>query len=209
MGVRFMGNGSGSSSISFTSVDLRAPDPSSSSPNIIDLTEILTSTGGVRSSYKPAQRQLEFTFRWSMLNTAEYEALKEFLEVIDGSNNWFTLQDHFIPVKANINCQTVSQADAVYNSTDLVSALWPEKPVGKYVIATSGANNNLRRRIVEYIGGGPGVRVSPAFPNSFNIVTPDTFIIGTPVIIQPGVIPVAARINNLWDVIMTFLEKGN
>lgn len=209
MGVRFIGNGTGTSSIAFTTVNLRAPTVSTSGQSNIDQTEILTSESGIRSTYKHGQRQLQFDFIWHMLDVTEYEALKEFLEQVDGSNNWFTLQDHFIPKKDNINCQTLADDDTVYNTTDLASATWPDKPIGKYVFATLGANNNARRRIVEYIAGGPSVRVSPAFASVFNIVTPDTFLIGTPVVILPENIRFVPRLNNFWDVAMTFIEKGD
>lgn len=283
MGIRFVGNGTGTSSISFTTVNLRAPAVPDSSPTIIDQTEILVSDAGIRSSYKPGQRQLEYNFRLPILNITEYEDLLEFIEKIDGANNWFTLQDHFIPKKDNIDCQTLADDDTVYNSTDLISASWPEKPIGKWVFATgptknivsstfatpivieitahgwvtgnkvkivnhatntnangtwtitnvdanhfslngsvgngvggasgtaSGSNIDLRRRIVEYQSGGPDVIVSPAFPNLFNIgaTTPDTFIIGVPVILASKEIRRQARAVNFWDVQLSFVEKGD
>jgi len=211
MGVKFNASSIGTSSLTanFVTLDIRAPITPTSGPILIDQTRLSQSDAGIITPYKPGQRQLRFEFIWKMLDITEYEGVKEFLEKIDGSNNWFTLQDHFIPKKTNINCETLSDNDIVYNVTDLASSQWPDKPIGKYVFATLGANNNLRRRITEYQSGGPGVVVSPAFPNVFNIGTPDTFIIGTPVIIMPDQVKFVPRLNNFWDMSMTFLEKGD
>lgn len=213
MGVRFTGNGTGTSSISFTDMDLPEPTLSTSGHNIISQVEHLINDAGIRSSYKKGEAQLRFTMRWSLLSTDQLESIQEFLEKVKHGNEWFTLQDIYIPdaQKGNIDCDVLSTNDIVYNSTHLISALWKIKPIGKFVFATSGLNNNLRRRITEYQAGGPGVKVSPAFPNAFDILPApnDTFKIGIPVLILPDEWRIVVRSpNNYFDMVITFTELG-
>ena len=208
MGVRFTGNGTGTSSISFTTIDLRAPTLSTSMPSIIDQVELLKSDAGIITPYKPGQRQLQFDFRWNLLNNTELEAIKEFLEEVDGSNNWFTLQDHFIPEVAKAAMPELlgtSSPHTLLTADNLLGSLWSDKPVGRWAFIMSGSQINQRRRIKFY--GTSNITVDPGFAGT--IAIGNTFLIGTPVIIMPGQIKILPRLNDRWDMSMTFLEKGD
>ena len=208
MGVRFTGNGTGTSSISFTTVNLRATTISTSMPSIIDQTELLKSDAGIITPYKPGQRQLQFDLRWNMLDNTELEAIKEFLEQIDGSNNWFTLQDHFIPETAKAAMPEIIGTSSPHNlltADNLLGSFWSDKPIGKWAFIISGGQINTRRRIKSY--GTSSITVDPGFAGT--IAINDTFIIGTPVIIMPEQIKILPRLNDRWDMAMTFLEKGD
>lgn len=272
MGVRFTGNGTGTSSIAFTTINLRAPIISASMPSIIDQTEILTSDAGIHSTYKSGQRQLQFDFRWNLLDNTELQNIKEFLEIIDGSNNWFTLQDHFIPDIAKDAMPQLFFSNLILSANNLISTLWSDKPIGKWgfivgpiknIVSSTNAtpivvtitthgfttgssikisghtintnangtwiitvidNNsfslngsagngiggatgtaspstiNSRRRIKAYVS--ILATVDPVFAG--NIEVNDTFIIGVPVIIMPGQIKILPRLNDRWDMAMTF-----
>jgi len=204
LSVQFLGDGVNTSSISFNTLLLTNNPIISSDIDIIEQNlEVIESDAGYRTVYQKGERQKPSKLRFSLLTETDRELLREWIESVKGGSNWFTLQDQNIGIKTAISVQTGSTSSVLKNASDLSSANWPVKPIGQWVIFTSGALIGKRRRIMNYLTGF--VSVDPAFSTAPAV--DDTFIVGLPVFLLNN--PVFSRIGTtFWQTEFEFPEVG-
>lgn len=206
MSVVFQGDGLNTSSINFGSLTLTNNPTLSSAVDMIEQNlEIIESDAGYRTIYQKGERQKPSKMRFNLLTDSNHEQLREWIETLKGGSNWFTLQDQNVGIKTAIAIQTGGTSAALKNTTDLVSANWPVRPIGQWATFISGTAALLgkRRRINYYVS--TIISIDPALATTPAIG--DTFIIGLPVFLINN--PVFRRVSAIWwEVEFEFQEVG-
>lgn len=203
MSVQFVGDGTNTSSVSFTTITLtNNPVISTDTIPIEQNIEVIKSDAGVRTVYQRGERQLLSQMKFALLTNTDNETLREWIEIVSGGKNWFTLQDQNIYTSTTITVDGGSTTNIL--ATPELSA-WPIAPIGQWVIMLTGTLAGKRRRINAYSGASGQVIVSPGFSSS--VTAGDTFLIGLPVFLTNN--PLLRRIPPAWwEVEFIFEELG-
>ena len=203
MSIQFLGDGTITSSKAFTTLSLENLAPSSSYVEMVQNHEVSSTDAGIVYAYKKGQRKRQIHITLKLLSEPLVRLLLDFVETIDGSNNWFTYQDETLVLKSAMT-QSGSSSSTLLQSSSMTAANFTLGPITQWAFIISGATSGQRRRIYDF--SATSALVSPAF--GANVVPGDTFLLGVPVFLTSDIrfqrIP-----PNWYQAEFELTEKGN
>lgn len=200
MSVLFIGDGTKTSSIAFSTVTFtNNPVVSSDIIPIEQNIEIIESDAKVRTVYKRGPIQMPMRMKFNLFTEAQLADIMDWKEIIVA--NWFTLQDQNVKTKTALTVDS-GDADTIVADPDLFDWL---SPTGRYVIMATGTLAGKRRRIKSYSSSSKLINLDTAFASS--VTAGDTFYIGLPVFLTNNPMPRRTP-PNWWEIDFVFEELG-